>query len=118
MENKQLIRVDPRSSVAQNRLSGFFSILLEVKAQRKLQVSCQARLAGHFPERGRSRIERRHSAPVGMVRKIESLRAEFESGPLVDGELLIQAGIPVLETRLVDFVANARLQVEGARGRR
>src|SRR5277367_6422911 len=83
----------------------------EVEPQRQLQISREIRLARHLSKVGRSRIHA-WRAPVGMVHDIEGLGSEFETGAFVQGELLVQAQIPVPEAWLVDEVAHARLQVE------
>src|SRR5262249_20156117 len=87
---------------------------LEEETQRKLQVSFVA-LSGHLPESGTRRIEVR-SVPIGVIERIEGLRAELEPGFLVQSELLIETDVPVLEARAVN-AADSRLENEGS-GRR
>ena len=52
----------------------------------------------------------------GVIGEIVCLRAKLEAGPLVDGELLEQGQVPILNARLVDRVAYAgcRLKVPAA----
>ena len=50
----------------------------------------------------------------GMIGEVVCLRAKLESGPLVDCEFLEQGQVPILYAGLVDRVAYAGLQVEGA----
>ena len=92
----------PRSSVA----------ALEIEAQRELDVAL-AILRGHFSKRGAGRVIIR-PAPVGMIERVEGLRAELEAFGLRDCKLLIQSDIPILETRIVDSISNVRLKIECA----
>ena len=68
---------------------------LEVKPQRKLQVSRKTRLAGDFSELAGGRSQLR-AAQVWMINEIISLGAELDSRPVVDGESLDQGEIPIL----------------------
>lgn len=53
-----------------------------------------------------------------MIDEVISIGIELEAGSLIDGELLFHGQVPVLESRLINRVADALLKVESARGRR
>src|SRR5205823_4563374 len=89
---------------------------LEIKAKRKLQVANVVVLTCNLSEVGAGRVGSR-AVPVRVVEGIECLGAELKSGAFGDRELLEQAEVNVVETRIVDQIANALLMVERA-GRR
>src|SRR5256885_5017296 len=98
----------------------------EIEAQRELQVAltatCAAAFGGHFSKIGAGRIEI-HAAPaaatpIGVIDKVEGFGTELETALFIDGKGFEEAKIPVLESGLVDDVANP-LSIECARrGRR
>ena len=49
-----------------------------------------------------------------MIRKVVAFRAELESSPLIDLKGLEQRDVPILESRLVDRVADAVGESGGA----
>ena len=53
-----------------------------------------------------------------MIENIKRLGTELEAGPLSDRKLFEQTHVPVLETRIVDDVADAVLVVESSLRRR
>ena len=52
-----------------------------------------------------------------MIDEVVGICVELKPGSLVDGEFLLKSEIPVLEAWPVDAVADAPLQIEGARCR-
>src|ERR1039458_2383172 len=93
-----------------------WTLPLEAIAQRELQGALQARFAGDHAELARRRIKIR-AAQGGGIDEVVGLGAELETVPLGDLERLQQGQVPILQARLVDGVAHAGRQVEGARGR-
>ena len=104
---------------------------LELHTERELQVAftlagAAAALRQDFSEGGGVRRVQADvggaaatavAAPVRMVPHVVSFGAELEAQVLVHRECLEQAHVPVLESRLIDQVADA-LRVERARRRR
>src|ERR1700733_11264411 len=95
----------------------FHLAALEIEPQRELEVPRQTGLARDLSELAGSRIQV-GAAEVRVIREVVTLRAELESGSLVDNERLEQREVPILEARLVDGVAHTRLQVESTVRRR
>src|SRR5260370_17720524 len=90
---------------------------LEVQAQRELQIAYVAGLAGDLSEGGKvGRIEA-GATPVRVVKDVERLGAELDSGLLREGNLLEETGVPIDEAGVVDHVAQpGRLRFDRARG--
>lgn len=94
----------------------------ELRAQRELKVAFAA-FGKHFSEVAAARIQgdvssavtAARSTPVGMVPHVESLGAELEVYPFIHRNLLKQTHVPVLESGLIDDVANL-LSDKGPRG--
>src|SRR5260370_1378925 len=92
--------------------------VLEIGAERKLQVAFAstnaATLGKYFPERGAGGVEAdigcpaatATAAPIRVVDEVVRLGAELETCFLGNGECLEQSDVPVLESRLVDKVAD------------
>ena len=83
---------------------------LELRPQRELKVPFAA-FGCNLAERGTRRIEI-HAAtagatPVRVVPDVEGFGAELEVYPLIHRNLLEQTHVPVLESRLIDDVANS-----------
>src|SRR5438105_151184 len=83
---------------------------LELRAQRELHVALTV-LACNLTKCRAGRVEVRR-APVRVVEDVEGLCAELQLDSFIDGNRLEQAHVPVLQTRVVDQVANPLLCVE------
>ena len=94
----------------------------ELRPQRELEVALAAFGKDFSEGRSASRIQSdiggatatATTAPIRMVPDVECFGAELEAKPFIHGNSLEQAHVPVLESGLVDHVANA-LGVEGSR---
>ena len=95
---------------------------LEIEPQANLEVTrIGGRFCGDLSERTSCLSEIQAAClsnlrPVGMVDKVVGFRVELETSPFVDGKLLLEGEIPVLEAWPVDRVANTLLQIEGTCG--
>ena len=74
-------------------------------------------LAGHFHERGQVGRIVSWPVPVRMIERIIGFGAELDARRFANPEILEQPDIVVLESRIVDQVANAVLVVKRALGR-
>src|SRR6266478_5125514 len=77
--------------------------VLEIGAERKLQVAHVVGLAYHLTK-GPGRI--------GMIEGVERLRAKLEPAPLADWKLLVQTNVPILQAGPVDQPTYALLEIE------
>src|SRR5438105_4856923 len=97
---------------------------LEVEAQRKLQITGVVVLARYLHECcpigrvGTDAVTAVGVAPVGMIEHVERFGAELEADALGDREFLEQPHVPIVETRVVDQVANPILANESSGSRR
>src|SRR5215831_10568440 len=87
-----------------------------MEPQGKLEVAREAGFAGDHSELARGRIQIR-IAEIRVVDEIVCFSPKLKTGPLVDWEFFQQTDVPILKAGLVNRIANAALQVEGAVGR-
>src|SRR6266849_9736152 len=112
------------SKAAEAKYAELTEAALKLEAEGELQIAL-APLGKYFAEgRGIGGVEAdigraaatAAAAPIWVVPDVEGFGAELEAEPFVDRNGLEQAEVPVLESGLVNDVANA-LRVEGTRRR-
>src|SRR4051794_25278839 len=85
---------------------------LKAEAKRHLEVAGVIVLARDLQEIRQVGRIRSDAVPVGVIEGVERLRAELEGHALANFEVFEQSQVPVLESRVVDHVANTVLMVE------
>src|SRR5260370_36574304 len=86
--------------------------VLEIGAERKLQVTHVVGLAYHLAE-GSSRIGiQPRRSPVRMIERVECLGTKLEPGSLADRKPFVETNVPILQSRPVDQPPNALFEVE------
>src|ERR1043166_9164112 len=88
-----------------------------MEPQRELQLAMVAVLPRHLHERIQGGGIGPDAVPVRVIKGIVGLGAELEARGFANFEVLEQTQIPILETGVVDLIANAVLVVERALGR-
>lgn len=100
--------------------------MLKVETKRKLNIALaaaarSAALRGNFSEGGACGVEvhaaAARAAPIRMVQEVEGFSAELESHAFADREGFEDPEVPIVETGLIDDVADV-LCVEGSFRRR